>query len=81
VLTVWVYEPDPLQTYNQTITLIRYGLYTLLANRKIMVYIIISEIIRTAILFYLINQVNRNRKLIHDLAKATKKLAEKTLKL
>jgi hypothetical protein len=45
-----------------------------------MVYTIVSEIIRLVILLYLIHQVNRNRKLVHDLAKATKKFAEKTLK-
>lgn len=45
-----------------------------------MVYTIVSEIIRLAILLYLIHQVNRNRKLVNDLAKVTKKLAEKTLK-
>ena len=47
---------------------------------KIMIFIIIAAFLNMLVSLYLLNQVLKNRKLINDLAKITKKLAERTLK-
>jgi len=45
-----------------------------------MVLNIIAAFLNMIVLLYLLHQVRRNRKMIGDLAKITKQLAEKTLK-